>query len=53
MTWTLILDILFLFRKQMCMFPSLPKRVMIFFFFFKGCKDRKCYKVKHNSLIFK
>ena len=25
MTWTLILDILFLFRKQMCMFPSLPK----------------------------
>ena len=30
MTWTLILDILFLFRKQMCMFPSLPKRVMIF-----------------------
>ena len=41
MTWTLILDILFLFRKQMCMFPSLPKRVMILKKK-KGCKDRKC-----------
>ena len=30
MTWTLILDILFLFRKQMCMFPSLPKGVMVY-----------------------